>query len=168
VAQTKTFNVDEGVRGDSNAEALAKLRPAFAVTGTVTAANSSQVSDGAAASVLLSDARAKQLGLQPLGIFRAFVVVGCDPDIMGIGPAFAIPKLLDRTGLKLGDIDLIELNEAFAAQAVYVIRKLDLDPAKVNVNGGAIASAIRSDARGPSSRQPCYTKCSAAKPATAS
>jgi acetyl-CoA acyltransferase len=139
VAHTKTFIVDEGVRGDTNVETLAKLRPAFSVTGSVTAGNSSQTSDGAAASVLLSDERAKHLGLQPLGIFRAFVVTGCDPDVMGIGPAFAIPKLLKRTGLKLEDIDLIELNEAFASQAVYVIRTLGLDPAKVNVNGGAIA-----------------------------
>jgi acetyl-CoA acyltransferase len=139
VIQTKTFNVDEGVRGDSNVEALAKLRPAFSATGTVTAGNSSQTSDGAAASVVMSDERAKKLGLKPLAIFRSFVVVGCDPDIMGIGPAFAIPKLLDKTGLKLEDVDLIELNEAFASQAVYVIRKLGLDPAKVNVNGGAIA-----------------------------
>jgi len=139
VAQTKTFNVDEGVRGDTNVEALAKLRPAFSTTGTVTAGNSSQTSDGAAASVVLSDERAKQLGLKPLGIFRAFVVAGCDPDIMGIGPSLAIPKLLSKTGMKLEDIDLIELNEAFASQAVYCIRKLGLDPAKVNVNGGAIA-----------------------------
>ncbi len=139
VVQTKTFEVDEGVRADTNFEALSKLRPAFSTTGTVTAGNSSQTSDGAAASVILSDARAKQLGLKPMGIFRAFVVAGCDPDIMGIGPSFAIPKLLKKTGLKLEDIGLIELNEAFAAQAVYCIRKLGLDPAKVNVNGGAIA-----------------------------
>jgi acetyl-CoA acyltransferase len=139
VVQTKTFNVDEGVRGDTNVEALAKLRPAFAATGTVTAGNSSQTSDGAAASVVLSDERAKQLSLKPWGIFRAFVVAGCDPDIMGIGPSLAIPKLLSKTGMKLEDIDLIELNEAFASQAVYCIRKLGLDPAKVNVNGGAIA-----------------------------
>jgi len=139
VIQTKTFNVDEGVRGDTSVEGLAKLRPAFATTGTVTAGNSSQTSDGAAASVILSDERAKQLGLKPWGIFRAFVVAGCDPDIMGIGPSLAIPKLLSKTGMKLGDIDLIELNEAFASQAVYCIRKLGLDPAKVNVNGGAIA-----------------------------
>lgn len=139
VAQGKTFHVDEGVRGDTNIEALAKLRPAFSTTGTVTAGNSSQTSDGAAAAVLLSDQRAKQLGIEPLGIFRAFVAVGCDPDVMGIGPAFAIPKLLSKTGLKIEDIDLIELNEAFASQAVYVMRKLGLDPAKVNVNGGAIA-----------------------------
>jgi acetyl-CoA acyltransferase len=139
VVQTKTFNVDEGVRGDTNVEGLAKLRPAFATTGTVTAGNSSQTSDGAAASVILSDERAKQLGLKPWGIFRAFVVAGCDPDIMGIGPSLAIPKLLKKTGMKLEDIDLIELNEAFASQAVYCIRKLGLDPAKVNVNGGAIA-----------------------------
>ena len=137
--QTTTFSVDEGVRADTNVEALAKLRPVFSTTGTVTAGNSSQTSDGAAASVILSDVRAKQLGLKPLGIFRAYVVVGCDPDIMGIGPSFAIPKLLSKTGMKLEDIDLIELNEAFASQAVYVIRKLGLDPAKVNVNGGAIA-----------------------------
>ena len=139
VIQTKTVDVDEGVRGDSTVETLAKLRPAFSATGTVTAGNSSQTSDGAAASVVLSDERAKHLGLKPLAIFRSFVVVGCDPDVMGIGPAFAIPKLLDKTGMKLEDIDLIELNEAFASQAVYVIRKLGLDPAKVNVNGGAIA-----------------------------
>jgi acetyl-CoA acyltransferase len=139
VIQTKTFDVDEGVRADTNIEALAKLRPAFSITGTVTAGNASQTSDGAAASVLLSDERAKRLGLKPLAIFRSFVAVGCDPDIMGIGPAFAIPKLLDKTGLRLEDVDLIELNEAFASQAVYVIRKLGLDPAKVNVNGGAIA-----------------------------
>jgi acetyl-CoA acyltransferase len=139
VIQTKTFNVDEGVRADTNIEALAKLRPAFAATGTVTAGNSSQTSDGAAASVVMSDERAKQLGLKPWGIFRASVVAGCDPDIMGIGPSLAIPKLLSKTGMKLEDIELIELNEAFASQAVYCIRKLGLDPAKVNVNGGAIA-----------------------------
>jgi len=139
VIQAKKFDVDEGVRADTTIEGLAKLRPAFSTTGTVTAGNSSQTSDGAAASVLVSDQRAKQLGLKSLAIFRGFVVVGCDPDIMGIGPAFAIPKLLDKTGLKLENIDLIELNEAFASQAVYVIRTLGLDPAKVNVNGGAIA-----------------------------
>jgi acetyl-CoA C-acetyltransferase len=135
----KIVDTDEGVRADTTMEGLAKLRPAFSTTGTVTAGNSSQTSDGAAASVLVSDERAKKLGLKPLAIFRSFVVVGCDPDIMGIGPAFAIPKLLDKTGLKLEQIDLIELNEAFASQAVYVIRTLGLDPAKVNVNGGAIA-----------------------------
>ena len=138
-AGTKVFQVDEGVRADTSLEGLTKLKPAFGITGSVTAGNSSQTSDGAAAAVLLSSKRAKALGLDPLGTFRGFAVAGCDPDIMGIGPALAIPKLLAKLGMKIEDIDLFEINEAFASQAVYVVRKLGIDPAKVNVNGGAIA-----------------------------
>lgn len=139
VAQDVTFDKDEGVRYDASLESMSKLKPAFGLTGTVTAATSSQMSDGAAAVVVMSGERAAQLGLKPKAIFRGFVTTGCDPDIMGIGPALAVPKLLEKTGMKLEDIDLIELNEAFASQALYVIRKLSLDPERVNVNGGAIA-----------------------------
>jgi acetyl-CoA acyltransferase len=133
------FDTDEGVRFDANLEAMGKLRPAFSVSGTVTAGNSSQMSDGAAAVVVMSAERAASLGLRPKATFRGFVTTGCDPEIMGMGPALAIPKLLEKTGMRLEDIDLIELNEAFASQYVQVIRALDLDPERVNVNGGAIA-----------------------------
>jgi acetyl-CoA acyltransferase len=139
VREQVKFDTDEGVRFDTSLEAMSKLRPAFGVTGTVTAGNSSQMSDGAAAVVLMSAERAASLGLKPKAIFRGFVTTGCDPDIMGMGPALAIPKLLDKTGMRLEDIDLIELNEAFASQYIQVIRELDLDPERVNVNGGAIA-----------------------------
>jgi len=118
---------------------MSKLKPAFSLTGTVTAGTSSQMSDGAAAVVIMAGDTAARLGLKPKAIFRGFVTTGCDPDIMGVGPALAVPKLLEKTGMKLEDIDLIELNEAFASQSLYVIRKLGLDPEKVNVNGGAIA-----------------------------
>lgn len=133
------FDTDEGVRFDTNLEALSKLRPVFSAKGTVTAGNSSQTSDGAAAAVLMSAEKAEALGLKPMAFFRAFVVAGCNPDEMGVGPAYAIPKLLKHTGLNIDDIDLFELNEAFGSQALYCMRKLDLDPEKVNVNGGAIA-----------------------------
>ena len=133
------FDTDEGVRLDTTAEALAKLRPVFHVDGTVTAGNSSQTSDGAAAAVLMSHKKARQLGLKPLGAFRAFAVVGVPPELMGIGPVEAIPKALRLAGLTLDQIDLIELNEAFAAQALAVINELRLPPDRVNVNGGAIA-----------------------------
>lgn len=139
VADPVTFDTDEGVRYDANLESMARLRPAFGVTGSVTAGNSSQMSDGAAAVVIMSGEKAQELGLRPRAIFRGFVTTGCDPEIMGIGPALAVPKLLRKTGMRLQDIDLVELNEAFASQSVYVIRELGLDPAKVNVNGGAIA-----------------------------
>jgi acetyl-CoA acyltransferase len=139
IKQPVTFETDEGVRFDANLEAMAKLRPAFGVSGTVTAGNSSQMSDGAAAVVLMSAERAAALGLKPKAIFRGFVTTGCDPDIMGMGPALAVPKLLDKTGMRLEDIDLIELNEAFASQYIQVLRMLELDPERVNVNGGAIA-----------------------------
>jgi acetyl-CoA acyltransferase len=139
VCQEGLFDTDEGVRFDANLESMSKLKPAFNLTGTVTAGTSSQMSDGAAAVVIMEAGIAAQLGLKPRAIFRGFVTTGCDPDIMGIGPALAVPKLLEKTGMKLDDIDLIELNEAFASQSLYVIRTLGLDPDKVNVNGGAIA-----------------------------
>jgi acetyl-CoA acyltransferase len=133
------FDTDEGVRFDTSAEVLAKLPPAFHAKGTVTAGNSSQTSDGAAAALVMSKERAQQLGLKPLGVFRAFAVAGVPPDLMGIGPLEAIPKALRLAGLTLNQIDLIELNEAFAAQAFAVIKELKLPPERVNVNGGAIA-----------------------------
>ncbi|KXG43983.1 acetyl-CoA C-acetyltransferase [Tepidibacillus decaturensis] len=133
------FDTDEGVRTDTSMEALAKLKPAFMANGTVTAGNSSQTSDGAAAVMVMSREKAEELGLKPIARFISYAVSGVAPDIMGIGPVTAIPKALERAGLTLEDIDLFELNEAFAAQAVYVIRELGLDPEKVNVNGGAIA-----------------------------
>ncbi|GMB09055.1 3-ketoacyl-CoA thiolase [Thermolongibacillus altinsuensis] len=133
------FSQDEGVRPDTNMETLAKLRPAFAVNGTVTAGNASQTSDGAAAVMVMDHEKAKALGLKPLGKFRSFAVAGVPPEVMGIGPVAAIPKALELAGLSLSDIGLIELNEAFASQAIQVIRELGLDEEKVNVNGGAIA-----------------------------
>lgn len=134
-----TADTDEGVRRDTSLVALAKLPPAFRRDGTVTAGNSSQTSDGAAAVVVMSRARATALGAPILGVFRGFAVAGVPPEVMGIGPVEAVPKVLQRAGLRLSDVDLIELNEAFAAQSLYVIRALELDPHKVNVNGGAIA-----------------------------
>ncbi|HZP04096.1 MAG TPA: acetyl-CoA C-acyltransferase [Terracidiphilus sp.] len=133
------FMADEGPRADTSAEALAKLKPAFHAQGSVTAGNSSQTSDGAAATVLMEAGRARELGVQPLARLVAYAVTGCLPEEMGIGPVTAIPKALKLAGLTLNDIDLIELNEAFAAQSLAVIRTLGLDPEKVNVNGGAIA-----------------------------
>ncbi len=134
-----TFDKDEGVRRDSSIEGLAKLKPAFHIKGTITAGNASQMSDGAAAAVVMSDARAKELGLKPMARFVAYATAGCPPEEMGIGPVFAIPKALKIAGLSLDQIDVIELNEAFAAQSLAVIKELGLDQAKVNVNGGAIA-----------------------------
>jgi acetyl-CoA acyltransferase len=133
------FDADEGPRRDTTLEALANLKPAFAQGGTVTAGNSSQTSDGAAAVVVMERARAKALGLAPLARMVAFAVAGVRPEVMGIGPIAAIPKALKLAGLKVDDIGVIELNEAFAAQAVAVVRELGLDEARVNVNGGAIA-----------------------------
>ena len=133
------FNKDEGVRRDSSAEGLAKLKPAFHVKGTITAGNASQMSDGAAAAIVMSDSRARELGAKPMARFIAYATAGCPPEEMGIGPVFAIPKALKLAGLTLNDIDVIELNEAFAAQSLAVIKTLGLDPDKVNVNGGAIA-----------------------------
>lgn len=133
------FEVDEGVRRDTTVEGLAKLRPAFHAKGTVTAGNSSQTSDGAAAALVMSAERAAALGLQPMARFVAFATGGVAPEEMGIGPVVAIPKVLKIAGLKLEDIELIELNEAFAAQALSVIKVLNLDLERLNVNGGAVA-----------------------------
>lgn len=133
------FEVDEGVRPDTTVEGLAKLRPAFKVDGTVTAGNSSQTSDGAAAVLIASREVAEARGLPILAVLRSYQVVGVPPEIMGIGPVKAIPRALEKAGIGLGDVDLFEINEAFAAQAVYCVRELGIDPARVNVNGGAIA-----------------------------
>jgi acetyl-CoA acyltransferase len=133
------FDRDEGPRADTSIEALAKLKPVFHAKGTVTAGNSSQTSDGAAAAVVMSAGRAKALGIAPMARFVAFAYAGCDPEEMGIGPVYAIPKVLKLAGLSLEDIGLFELNEAFAAQSLAVLKVLGIDPAKVNVNGGAIA-----------------------------
>jgi acetyl-CoA acyltransferase len=135
----KEFSADEGPRADTSAAALAQLKPVFHAQGTVTAGNSSQTSDGAAATVLMELGRARELGIQPLARFVSYAVTGCLPEEMGIGPITAIPKALKLAGLTLNDIELIELNEAFAAQVLAIIRTLDLDPARINVNGGAIA-----------------------------
>jgi len=133
------FAADEGPRAGTSADALAKLKPAFHAQGTVTAGNASQTSDGAAAAVLMEAGRARELGIRPLGRLVAYAVTGCLPEEMGIGPIYAIPRALKRAGLTLNDIGLIEFNEAFAAQAVAVIRELGLDAERINVNGGAIA-----------------------------
>lgn len=132
-------DTDEGPRRDTNLEALSKLKPVFAAKGVVTAGNASQTSDGAAFVVVMSERLMKQLGLQPMARMISCATVGVEPRIMGIGPIAAIPKALDMAGLKLGDIDLIELNEAFACQALAVIRQAGLDPEKVNINGGGVA-----------------------------
>ncbi len=133
------FDRDEGPRRDSTAEALAKLKPAFHLKGTITAGNSSQMSDGAAAAIVMSEDRAKKLGAKPMARLVAYATAGCPPEEMGIGPVYAIPKVLKLAGLTLDDIAVIELNEAFAAQSLAVIKMLELNPDKVNVNGGAIA-----------------------------
>lgn len=134
-----TVDTDEGVRPDTSLEALARLRPAFREGGTVTAGNASQTSDGAAALVLVSERYARAHGLKPRLRMRSFAVSGVDPEVMGIGPVRAVPKALERAGVRLQDVDAIELNEAFASQTIAVIRQLELDPAIVNPNGGAIA-----------------------------
>ena len=133
------FKTDEGPRADTSLEALYKLKPVFHAKGTVTAGNSSQMSDGAAAAVVMSGERAQALGIKPLARFVAFAYAGCDPEEMGIGPVYAIPKALKLAGLSLDEIGVIELNEAFAAQALAVMKQLEMDPERVNVNGGAIA-----------------------------
>jgi acetyl-CoA acyltransferase len=137
--ETVEFAQDELVRGDTSLEKLGKLRPAFKPDGTVTAGNSSPLSDGAAAVLLMSRQKADALGLKPLARFVTFAVAGVEPDIMGIGPVKAVPKALKRAGMELGDIDLIEFNEAFAAQVLAVVRELGMDEERLNVNGGAIA-----------------------------
>ena len=133
------FDTDEGVRYDASLEGMASLKPVFKANGTVTAGNSSQTSDAAAAVILMSRERAEAMKLKPMGVFRSFAVAGVPPEIMGIGPAFAAPKALKKAGLTVKDIGLVELNEAFASQALYVIRELGVNLDIVNVNGGAIA-----------------------------
>jgi acetyl-CoA acyltransferase len=137
--QEITFKIDEGPRADTSLEALMSLKPAFHAKGTVTAGNSSQMSDGAAAAVVMSLDRAKQLGITPLARFVSFSTAGYKPEEMGLGPVFAIPKALKLAGLRLADVEVIELNEAFAAQSLAVIQQAGIDPARVNPNGGAIA-----------------------------
>jgi acetyl-CoA acyltransferase len=134
-----TFDTDEGPRRDTSIEALAKLKPAFKAEGTVTAGNASQMSDGAAAVVVMSEEKARSMKLKPLARFIAYATAGVPPEVMGIGPVEAIPKVLKQAGLTLDNIDVIELNEAFAVQSLAVIRELGLNPSKINVNGGAIA-----------------------------
>jgi acetyl-CoA acyltransferase len=134
-----TADTDEGPRADTSQEALAKLKPVFSATGSVTAGNSSQTSDGAAFVMVMSERMVKELNLKPIARLVSYHISGVPPRIMGIGPMFAIPEALKKAGLKQNDIDLIELNEAFASQAVAIVRDLELDPEKVNVNGGAIA-----------------------------
>lgn len=133
------FEADEGVRRDTTAEALANLRPVFKRGGTVTAGNSSQMSDGAGGALVMSEEKAAELGLEPMARFVSYGVGGVPPEIMGVGPVAAVPKALDLAGLALDEIDLVELNEAFASQTLAVMRNLELDPERTNVNGGAIA-----------------------------
>jgi acetyl-CoA acyltransferase len=139
IIERTVFSRDEGPRADTSLEALGKLKPVFHAQGSVTAGNSSQTSDGAAAALVMSASKARELGLTPKARFVSYATAGVPPEIMGIGPVVAIPKALAMAGLKLQDIGVIELNEAFAVQAVAVIRKAGLDPDRVNVNGGAIA-----------------------------
>jgi acetyl-CoA acyltransferase len=139
VVKEVTFDTDEGVRYDASLEGMASLKPVFKLSGSVTAGNSSQTSDAAAAVILMSREKAEAMKLKPLGVFRSFAVAGVPPEIMGVGPAFATPKALKKAGLTVKDIGLVELNEAFASQALYVIRELGLNLDIVNVNGGAIA-----------------------------
>jgi acetyl-CoA acyltransferase len=139
VTSEKEFKVDEGPRADTSYEALSKLRAVFHAKGIVTAGNSSQTSDGAAAAVVMSEERAREIGAKPLARFISFAYAGCLPEEMGIGPVYAIPKALKLAGLTLDDMDVIELNEAFAAQSLAVIKVLGIDTARLNLNGGAIA-----------------------------
>ena len=134
-----TFNRDEPLRDDCTQEALSKLKPSFTKDGVCTAGNSSPLTDGASCAIVMERKKAEALGLDILAVFKDFADVGCEPKIMGEGPVHAVRKLLKKTGLTLNDIDLIELNEAFAAQSVHCVRELGIDPAKLNVNGGAIA-----------------------------
>ncbi|MDR6225770.1 acetyl-CoA C-acyltransferase [Desmospora profundinema] len=133
------FDTDEGPRPDTSLDRLGKLKPVFRLGGSVTAGNSSQTSDGAAGVIVMSREKAESLGIKPIAVFRSFCVGGVDPDVMGIGPIVAVPKALEKAGITMDQVDLVELNEAFASQSIQVIRHLEMDPDKVNVNGGAIA-----------------------------
>jgi acetyl-CoA acyltransferase len=139
VAREKIFDKDECIRADTSLEALSKLRAIFRAGGTVTAGNSCPLNDGAAAAVIMTREKAKELKLKPMGVFRSMAVGGVDPEIMGIGPVVAIPKAVKYAGISLDSVDLFELNEAFASQSIYILRALGIDPAKLNVNGGSIA-----------------------------
>jgi acetyl-CoA acyltransferase len=139
VAREKIFDKDECIRPDTSLEALSKLRAIFRAGGTVTAGNSCPLNDGAAAAVIMSREKAKELKLRPMAVFRSMAVGGVDPEIMGIGPVVAIPKAVKYAGISLNSVDLIELNEAFASQSIYILRTLGIDPARLNVNGGSIA-----------------------------
>ena len=139
VMEDKLVDRDECNRASTTLDALAALPPSFRPTGTVTAGNASQLSDGSSATVLMSSERAKELGIKPLGIYRGFAVAGCRPEEMGIGPVYAVPKLLKRAGLKMSDIDIVELNEAFASQLLYCMRQLGITDKQINPNGGSIA-----------------------------
>jgi acetyl-CoA acyltransferase len=139
VEETFDFKEDEGPRASTSTEVLAKLRPVFKMGGKVTAGNASQMNDAASFLMVMSEEKAESLGLKPIARFVDFAVAGVDPEIMGIGPVKAIPKVLKQAGIKQEEIDLFELNEAFAAQSLAVIRELNLDPEKININGGAIA-----------------------------
>ena len=139
VAREKIFDKDECIRPDTSLEALSKLRAIFRAGGTVTAGNSCPLNDGAAAAVIMSREKAKELKLRPMAVFRSMAVGGVDPEIMGIGPVVAIPKAVKYAGISLDSVDLIELNEAFASQSIYILRTLGIDPARLNVNGGSIA-----------------------------
>lgn len=138
-SKTFAFDTDEGVRPDTTPDVLAKLKPAFALGGSVTAGNASQTSDGAAAVAVMSREKAEQLGLTPLATFKSFALAGVEPEIMGVGPVEAIPKALRMAGIELDQVDVFEINEAFASQCLHIIRALGIDESKVNVNGGAIA-----------------------------
>jgi acetyl-CoA acyltransferase len=137
--ETFLQDFDDGIRENTTLEGLGNLRPAFAAGGSVTAGNSSQMTDGAAATVIMSENRVKELGLTPLAKFRYYTTVGCRPDEMGVGPRYAIPKLMEIAGMEINDIDLFEINEAFASQALYCVNELGIDLTKVNIHGGAIA-----------------------------
>ncbi|MFN2425417.1 MAG: acetyl-CoA C-acyltransferase [Candidatus Binatia bacterium] len=139
VMEDKLVDRDECNRASTTLEALASLTPSFRPTGTVTAGNASQLSDGSSATILMSSERAKEIGIKPLGIYRGFAVAGCRPEEMGIGPVYAVPKLLKRAGLKMSDIDIVELNEAFASQLLYCMRTLGISDEQINPNGGSIA-----------------------------
>ncbi|WP_028323310.1 thiolase family protein [Desulfatirhabdium butyrativorans] len=137
--ETFIQSFDDGIRADTTIEGLAKLRPVFALNGSVTAGNSSQTTDGAAATLIMSENMVRELGLTPIAKLVCYTTVGCEPDEMGVGPRYAIPKLLKKAGMDIKDIDLYEINEAFASQAIYCVEELGIDFAKVNLNGGAIA-----------------------------
>jgi len=139
VMEDKLVDKDECNRASTTLDGLASLTPSFRPTGTVTAGNASQLSDGSSATILMSSERAKELGIKPLGIYRGFAVAGCRPEEMGIGPVYAVPKLLQRAGLKISDIDIVELNEAFASQLLYCMRTLGISDEQINPNGGSIA-----------------------------